>query len=54
MQDELNEIDISLAAMERQSELFAALLDYYMLTEESYNKLSERNKIGLWQYFLKG
>lgn len=53
IQDGLNEIDISLTAMGNQTELFAAMLDFYLLTPESFEGLSERNKIGLWKYFLQ-
>jgi hypothetical protein len=54
IRNRINEIEINLTAMENRAELFAAMLDHYSLTEESYNRLCERNKIGLWQYFLKG
>ena len=51
--DELKELDVGLDAMEQDGELFAAMLEHYLLTTEIYGKISDRNKIGLWQYFLK-
>ena len=53
LQQSLQELEVGIDAFQADEYLFAAMLDFYDLSPESFEWISERNKIGLWKYFLQ-